>query len=102
VVRPYGEKGLVQIADTCEEFVAAIEAALADDHAERLHEIDAYLSQTSWDRTWKRMTELIEDVVMARSNSLIPQAQPAIVKSATAAVAVGARVATASGFVSGD
>jgi UDP-galactopyranose mutase len=102
VVRPYGQNGLVQIADTPNDFVAAIEAALADDHAERLQEIDAFLSQTSWDRTWKRMTELIEDVVMARSASSITEARSAIVKSATAAAAGGARAATASGFVSGD
>ncbi len=61
---------LVRIADTPEEFVAAAEAAMNDDPAERLRQADAFLSQTSWDRTWGRMAELIEDVLDARSNAL--------------------------------
>ena len=96
VVRPYGQNGLVRIADTPSEFVSAIEAAMADDRAERLQEVDAYLSQTSWDRTWKRMTELIEDVVTARRASSVLKAQPEIVKVAAA------RAAKASSFVTGD
>lgn len=92
VVRPYGEQGLVHIADTPEEFVAAIEQAMSANTQERLREVDAFLSQTSWDRTWKRMTDLIEDVVAARRASFT-QAQPALVKSATAAAA---------SYVSGD
>jgi hypothetical protein len=30
-----------------------------------MRSVDAFLSQTSWDRTWGRMNELIEDVVLA-------------------------------------
>lgn len=70
VVRPYGEMNLVRIADTAEEFVAAIEAALSEDASARLREADEFLSQTSWDRTWGRMAELIEDVVGARRSML--------------------------------
>jgi UDP-galactopyranose mutase len=91
VVRPYGEQGLVQIADTPEEFVAAVELAMATNTQERLREVDAFLSQTSWDRTWKRMTDLIEDVVTARRTVSLKQAtaaQPALAKSATARAAV--------------
>lgn len=66
VIRPYGEQGLVHIADTAEEFVGAVEAAMTTNMQERLREVDAFLSQTSWDRTWGRMTELIEDVVKRR------------------------------------
>jgi UDP-galactopyranose mutase len=95
VVRPYGQNGLVHIADTPDEFVAAIEAAMTGDHAVRLREVDAFLSQTSWDRTWKRMTELIEDVVTARS---VARRRPSIVKPATA-VAVAS---TAQQYVTGD
>lgn len=69
VVRPYGENGLVHIADTPAEFVAAIEAALKEDNESRIAQVDAFLAQTSWDRTWRRMAELIEDVVDASRKS---------------------------------
>jgi UDP-galactopyranose mutase len=69
VVRPYGESGLVHIADTPEEFVASVEEALIEDDEARLKQVDAFLAQTSWDRTWGRMAELIEDAVEARRAS---------------------------------
>ena len=75
------------------EFVAGVEAALNEDAEARIEEVDAFLAQTSWDRTWGRMAELIEDVVEARRDSsrLIP---------AKARAASAANVA--SGFVSSD
>jgi len=94
VVRPYGQMGLVHIADTPEEFVAAAESAMTGNAAERLREVDAFLSQTSWDRTWKRMTELIEDVITARRVDLTARAQPAVIKSAAAASASSASYVT--------
>lgn len=66
VVRPYGDMGLVRVADTPHEFAGCVEQALAEDAAARMGAVDAFLSQTSWDRTWGRMSELIEDVVAAR------------------------------------
>lgn len=59
VVRPYGEKGLVQIADTPADFVAAIERALATSRAEWLPLVDDFLEATSWDITWNGMLDLI-------------------------------------------
>lgn len=59
VVRPYGELGLVHIADTAEEFVAAIEAAKYPS-SDWLDRVDALLAQTSWDQTWASMSHLIE------------------------------------------
>ena len=93
VVRPYGESGMVHIADTPAEFVAAVEAALSEDAEERIKQVDAFLAQTSWDHTWGRMAELIEDVVEARR---VPSRH----------IASGARAASAAsvatGFVTGD
>jgi UDP-galactopyranose mutase len=66
VVRPYGEMGMVRVADTPREFAECVEQALAEDATARMGAVDAFLSQTSWDRTWGRMSELIEDVVVAR------------------------------------
>ena len=63
VVRPYGREGLVRIADDVEAFVAACEAAMAEDAAERLRQADAFLRQTSWDGTWLRIRLLVEAVL---------------------------------------
>jgi glycosyltransferase involved in cell wall biosynthesis len=59
VVRPYGERDLVRIADTVPEFVAAIEAALTEDPTERRAAADAFLATTSWDATVTRMQQLV-------------------------------------------
>lgn len=61
VIRPYGELGLVQIADTVSEFVAAIEFNMQNrsEDADWLAQVDAFLSQTSWDRTWADMMQRI-------------------------------------------
>ena len=67
VVRPYGELGLARIADLPDEFVRAVEEALAEDAEERIARADEFLAQTSWDETWARMAELVEEVVAARA-----------------------------------
>jgi UDP-galactopyranose mutase len=57
VVRPYGDRNLVQIADTVDEFIRAASIAGMDEapQDERWREnVDAFLSQMSWDRTWVR------------------------------------------------
>jgi UDP-galactopyranose mutase len=94
VVRPYGQLGLVHVADTAPEFVSAIEAAMKEDAKARLREVDGFLSQTSWDITWRRMADLIEDVI-ASSRPSLKVAEPSIGKST-------ARAAAASNFVAGD
>ena len=58
VVRPYGELGLARIADEPNDFIAAIEAALADDSASHLAAADSFLVRMSWDRTWQAMDAL--------------------------------------------
>ena len=63
VVSPYGEQGLVHIADTPDEFMTAIQAALNESQETRLSKYDAFLAQTSWNATWNAMRQLIEDVV---------------------------------------
>ena len=63
VVRPYGQQGLVRIADSVGDFVAACAAAMAEDAAERITQADAFLRQTSWDGTWLRMRRLLDAVV---------------------------------------
>jgi UDP-galactopyranose mutase len=94
VVRPYGEQGLVHIADTPDEFIAALESAMNDkDPATRIHHVDEFLSRISWDETWGRMAELIEDAVTASRASKI--AQPALTAHA-------AQASSTQSFVTGD
>ena len=71
VVRPYGENGLVHIASTAEEFVAAADEALQENHAERLKRVDEFLAQTSWDNTWRSMADLIEKAVDGKEKAAI-------------------------------
>lgn len=63
VVAPYGEAGLVHIADTAEEFVAAIETAMNEDPEERRNKASEFLRDMSWDKTFRSMSDLICDVV---------------------------------------
>ncbi|HEX3035318.1 MAG TPA: glycosyltransferase [Thermodesulfobacteriota bacterium] len=61
VVFPYGHQGLVWIADTATEFVTAAEAIMDNSFhkSEWLRKIDLFLSQTSWDRTWEQMMQIV-------------------------------------------
>jgi hypothetical protein len=63
VVRPYGEKGLVQIAATPEEFVSAIETAMNEDANSRRARAADHLSTMSWDKTQMAMSDLIEEAI---------------------------------------
>lgn len=62
VVRPYGNKKLVHIADTPEHFIGAAETELSvDDRTPWLSEVDAFLEQISWDKTWSQMMQLMNE-----------------------------------------
>jgi hypothetical protein len=68
VVRGYGQRGLVEIAEDAEGFVAACERALATrDDPERRRKADAFLASMSWDATWAEMSRLVGEVVAART-----------------------------------
>ena len=67
VVRPYGERGYVAIAQTPSEFIAAIELALSARTSTWRDEVDRFLSQMSWDRTWSEMSHLIDSVASDRT-----------------------------------
>jgi glycosyltransferase involved in cell wall biosynthesis len=61
VVRTYGDAGLVRIAETPEEFVAALERTLAErgERAGWFDRVDRLLDEMSWDKTWTQMRELL-------------------------------------------
>jgi hypothetical protein len=48
------------------EFVDAIDAALADEPIGRLRAADAFLTHLSWDGTWLRMRQLVEQAIADR------------------------------------
>ena len=70
VVRPYGEVGLVKIAETAEEFVASIRAALTEDLAEHRRKAAEFLETMSWDKTYKAMSELIEESIASKREAV--------------------------------
>ncbi len=72
VVYPYGEQGVAHIAEGPDLFVAAIETARREDVSARHDAVDAALETMSWDRTWQRMSRLI-DAVAAHPVSHAPR-----------------------------
>jgi UDP-galactopyranose mutase len=68
VVRPYGVKKLVRIADKAEEFAQAIDDAMHIDAADPqwAERRDAFLGLSSWDTTWTRMCALVEQRITTR------------------------------------
>jgi UDP-galactopyranose mutase len=62
VVTPYGDLGLVKIADTPEQFIDAAEELLTSRPSpEWLRKTDEFLSSMSWDKTVEEMKALIND-----------------------------------------
>ncbi len=68
VVRPYGVQRLVRIADAAEDFAAEIDNAMNIDakDPEWAERRDQFLASNSWDITFRRMRELIENRFFAR------------------------------------
>jgi len=66
VVSPYGEQGLVCIADRPGEVVGCVERLLAQDRGEHLARADRFLASTSWDLTWSRMRSLLDSATPSR------------------------------------
>jgi glycosyltransferase involved in cell wall biosynthesis len=63
VVRPYGERNLVEIAATPREFVEKAEAVLARPKDRWLRKVDRHLSAGSWDKTWAAMHRLMTTAI---------------------------------------
>lgn len=59
VIRPYGEKGLVEIAATPEQFAKKIEFLMTRPAAPWLAQVKKQLATTSWDATWSNMQQLM-------------------------------------------
>ena len=88
VVRPYGQLGLVRIADDVEALVGAATAAMVENSTQRIARADAFLRHMSWDHTWHRIHALMAEAIDAgsvrstasarhRSESRVPSEAPA-------------------------
>ena len=74
VISPYGELGLVQIADTAEEFVNSAEQILCHGPgAGWLNKVDNFLSGRSWERTVTDMETLIKKGIEETALPRMPQ-----------------------------
>jgi hypothetical protein len=60
--------GLVHIARTAREFVAALETALSEDADARNARVAEFLKENSWDRTFASMSGLIDGVIASRAS----------------------------------
>ena len=87
VVRPYAQQGLVRIADDAPAFVRACADAMAEDPVQRQTRDEAFLRQTSWDGTWRRIRRLVDAVLASRpaasGEGTSEQASQADARSAT-------------------
>lgn len=71
VVNPYHDLGLVHIVQNAKELVqiATVELSINDKSA-WLTKVDDYLSAISWDATWERMDELMQNEIDENQNLL--------------------------------
>ncbi|MDX2007998.1 MAG: glycosyltransferase family 1 protein [Meiothermus sp.] len=63
VVRPYGEAGVVYIANGPDAFCRALRKALSNDQQARQVRADALISGMSWDNTWQAMQRQLERTI---------------------------------------
>jgi UDP-galactopyranose mutase len=88
VVHPYHDLNLVRIADSPTEFIRAAEDFLSagENDAEWLNRVDEFLAHISWDKTWGQMSELINQVILAKQRGSARPARVADTKPQRAAV----------------
>lgn len=61
VVRPYGQKGLVEIARDATDFVSKVAGLMTRPKMPWLSKVDRHLAAGSWDQTWADMRDLVLD-----------------------------------------
>jgi UDP-galactopyranose mutase len=67
VIRNYGNKGLVRIAGTPDEFVRVAQEELeGSNRVEWIERVDEYLSLNSWNKTWGEMMNVIGTTLVGR------------------------------------
>lgn len=70
VVRPYGQRRLVRIANDPLAFVNACKRVLPTKHDQRrIRKTDEFLATNSWEKTWQQMNSLLCQSILAKSNA---------------------------------
>ena len=72
VVRPYGDRGFVQIADDVPAFIEALERVMTPAGRPPQADVDAMLATMSWDRTWQGMDDTMHDAWQRRERLGVP------------------------------
>lgn len=69
VVNPYREKNLVEIADTCAQFIKSAEKILSPnfDKISWLNNVDDFLQNISWDHTVEQMKSKIKKTMLVKN-----------------------------------
>ncbi|HSN61007.1 MAG TPA: glycosyltransferase family 1 protein [Ferruginibacter sp.] len=71
VINPYHDLGLVHIAHNADDLVQMASSELnIKDKTEWLTNVDEYLSAISWDATWERMDEMMQNEIDTNQNLL--------------------------------
>jgi UDP-galactopyranose mutase len=83
VVDPYGQLGLVEIANDPTETVAAFERVLATDVVRHRQLADSFLSERSWDRTWTEMRARLEETLIRPTSAAPASGRTRPVRSAS-------------------
>ncbi len=79
VVNPYGRLGMAKIARSADEFVSAVATQLQPITKQWLSTVDAFLKNTSWDKTFDRMWTEVQRLALQRSAvvTMLPDAKHA-------------------------
>jgi UDP-galactopyranose mutase len=90
VVRPYGDLGLVRIADSPTDFIRAAEDLMTAGRKnnEWLTRVDEFLAEMSWDKTWAQMSDLINQTIETKRRGSARPARVADARTARAAIVV--------------
>jgi UDP-galactopyranose mutase len=105
VVRPYGELGLVRIADNAADFIKAAAEIGMDERADDetwLARVDEFLAKNSWDKTWGAMAALIGAAIESRVKTTRKAQAARATVNAKSTAPLAAHVAGAGSFTAAD
>lgn len=75
VVTPYGDLGLVRIIDSPSEFVREADLLIkSQPNVGFMTRVDQFLSQSSWDRTWSEMNQLMQQTLSIKRSQIAQNA----------------------------
>jgi glycosyltransferase involved in cell wall biosynthesis len=75
VIRPYGALGLAEIAGDPDGFVRRCECLLKRSRKQWLGDVDTFLADLSWDRTWNAMHTLMQLTIRKRRSERLRQSE---------------------------